>query len=67
MLNVSTLTVPAGGTAVAGLKLEVPGRYVLVDHALARVERGLAAWLDVDGPENTGIFAVAAADLPKMP
>jgi nitrite reductase (NO-forming) len=26
-------------------KLEVPGRYILVDHALSRLERGLAGFL----------------------
>lgn len=41
MENVATLTVPAGGAAIAEVRFEVPGRYVLVDHALARVERGL--------------------------
>jgi nitrite reductase (NO-forming) len=34
----------------------VPGRYVLVDHALSRVERGLAGYLIVEGEENPEIF-----------
>lgn len=63
--NVGTLTVPAGGAAIAEVTLAVPGRYVLVDHALARVERGLAGWLDVEGPEDKAIFAVASAGRPK--
>ena len=42
---------------VAELTLEVPGQYVLVDHALSRVERGLAAILEVEGPANPEIFA----------
>ena len=37
-------------------KLEVPGRYILVDHALARLERGLAGFLIVEGPEEAGVF-----------
>jgi hypothetical protein len=28
--------------------LEVPGRYILVDHALSRVERGAAGYLMVE-------------------
>ena len=36
--------------------LEVPGRYILVDHALARLQRGLAGYLIVDGPAAPEIF-----------
>ena len=42
MRDVQTTTVPPGGAMVADLKLEVPGKFMLVDHALSRVERGLA-------------------------
>ncbi len=54
--DVQTVTVPPGGAAVAEMKLEVPGSYVLVDHALSRVERGLAAILDVEGEPAPQIF-----------
>jgi nitrite reductase (NO-forming) len=37
-------------------KLEVPGRYVLVDHALARMQRGLAGYLIVEGPDQPEIY-----------
>ena len=40
----------------ADFKLEVPGTYVLVDHALSRVNRGLAGFLNVTGPENPKVF-----------
>ena len=36
--------------------VEVPGQYLLVDHALSRVERGLAAVLTVEGAQNPEIF-----------
>jgi len=55
-INVQTTTVPAGGATIVEFKLEVPGRYILVDHALSRLERGLAGFLVVDGPENSAIF-----------
>ena len=45
-----------GGAMVAELSLEVPGQYILVDHALSRVERGLAAILEVEGPANPTVF-----------
>jgi nitrite reductase (NO-forming) len=36
--------------------VEVPGRYILVDHALSRLERGLAGFLFVDGEENPDVY-----------
>lgn len=56
LTNVQTITVPAGGAAIVDFKVDVPGRYVLVDHALSRVERGLAGFLFVEGDENHEIF-----------
>ena len=38
-----------GGATIVEFKCEVPGRYVLVDHALSRAERGLAGYLIVEG------------------
>jgi nitrite reductase (NO-forming) len=54
--NVQTTTVPAGGATIVEFKLEVPGRYILVDHALSRLERGLAGFLLVEGPDNRDVF-----------
>jgi nitrite reductase (NO-forming) len=54
--DVQTVNVAPGGAAITELTLEVPGQYVLVDHALSRVERGLAAILEVEGPASPAIF-----------
>ena len=54
--DVQTITVPPGGASVVEFKLEVPGKYMLVDHALTRVERGLVGILEVQGPDNPDIF-----------
>ncbi len=54
--DVQTVTVPPGGATVVEFKLEVPGKYMLVDHALTRVERGLVGILEVQGPDNPDIF-----------
>lgn len=56
LTNVQTTTVPPGGATVVEFQLQIPGRYILVDHALARLQRGLAGYLIVDGPENKEIF-----------
>lgn len=54
--SVQTVTVPAGGAIATEFRLEVPGRYLLVDHALARLERGLVGFLLVEGEEEPTIF-----------
>jgi nitrite reductase (NO-forming) len=59
--NVQTTMVPAGGAAMVEFKLDVPGRYILVDHALSRLERGLAGFLVVEGDDNPALFHSAGA------
>jgi nitrite reductase (NO-forming) len=56
MTNVQTTMVPAGGAAIVEFRLEVPGRYILVDHSLSRLERGLAGFLVVEGPDSPEVF-----------
>lgn len=54
--GIQTVTVPPGGAVITEFKLDVPGNYTLVDHALARAERGLAGILHVEGPPNPDIY-----------
>ena len=54
--DVQTVTVPPGGATVVEFRVEVPGKYMLVDHALTRVERGLVGILEVTGPDNPDVF-----------
>ena len=54
--DVQTVSVAPGGATVVDMKLEVPGTYLLVDHALSRIERGLLGFLKVDGPPNPAVF-----------
>ena len=54
--DIQTTSVPPGGATVVEFKLEVPGKFMLVDHALTRVERGLAGVLEVTGPDNPNVF-----------
>ncbi len=54
--NVQTTLVPAGGATIAEFKLQVPGTYVLVDHSLGRLEKGAAAQIQVEGPDNPDVF-----------
>ncbi len=56
LTNVQTTLVPPGGAAMVEFNLEVPGNYILVDHALSRLQRGLAGYLIVEGPAAPEIF-----------
>ncbi len=56
LTNVQTTMVPPGGATMVEFSLQVPGRYILVDHALARLQRGLAGYLVVDGPNAPEIY-----------
>ena len=60
LTDVQTTLVPPGGATVVECKLEAPGRYILVDHALSRMERGLVGFLLVDGPANPEVFREGA-------
>ena len=54
--GIQTVTVAPGGAVIVQFKLDVPGNYTLVDHALARLERGLVGVLHVEGPPNPDIY-----------
>jgi nitrite reductase (NO-forming) len=56
LTDVQTTLVPPGGAAVVEFELDYPGRYILVDHALSRAERGLVGFLLVEGEANPDIF-----------
>ena len=58
--DVQTVLVPPGGATVVDLTFEVPGSYIMVDHALSRVDRGAAGIIQVTGPQNPEIFRGAA-------
>jgi nitrite reductase (NO-forming) len=54
--GIQTVTVAPGGAVITEFKTRVPGNYTLVDHALARAERGLSGILSVEGPPNPEIY-----------
>ena len=54
--GIQTVTVAPGGAVITEFKTKVPGNYTLVDHALARAERGLLGVLHVEGAPNPDIY-----------
>ena len=58
--DVATVPVSPGAAAVVELKADVPGTFVLVDHALSRAfDKGALAMLNVSGEANPAIYAGA--------
>ena len=49
LASVQTTLVPAGGATVVELTLENSGDYVLLDHAISRIDRGAYGILHVEG------------------
>lgn len=56
LTDVQTTLVPPGGATMVEFKLDYPGRYILVDHALSRLEKGLVGFLDATGDADPRIF-----------
>ncbi len=55
--NVQTTTIPAGGATTVEFKVDVPGEYILVDHAVFRAfNKGAMATLTVTGEEDLNVF-----------
>ena len=55
--NVQTTLVPAGGASVVEFQVDYPGNYVLVDHALTRIDRGAWGILNVTGKKNDALYS----------
>ncbi len=61
--NVQTTAVLPGGASIVEFTVDVPGKYLLVDHALARMNKGSWAVLEVTGDENPEIFKKIEIDM----
>lgn len=56
LLNIQTTVVPAGGSSMAEFKIEVPGTYINVDHAIFRIAKGAVGLIKVEGAEQPEIY-----------
>ena len=54
--NVQTTLVAPGGATIVELKVEHPGSYLLVDHALSRTGKGAVGVLEVTGDDVPGVY-----------
>jgi nitrite reductase (NO-forming) len=62
LTDVQTTTVAPGGATMVEFTVDVPGTYILVDHALSRLERGLVGFLQVAGDENPDVYREGGAE-----
>ncbi|WBX75059.1 copper-containing nitrite reductase [Tenacibaculum ovolyticum] len=56
--NVQTTSIPAGGAAIVDFKVDVPGTFILVDHAIFRAfNKGALGMLKVKGEEDKRLYS----------
>jgi nitrite reductase (NO-forming) len=66
--NVQTTLVPAGGAAIVEFEVQVPGNFLLVDHAIFRAfNKGALGMLTVAGPEDSVIYSGRIAEGVYLP
>lgn len=56
-MNVQTTLVPAGGAAITEFVGDVPGTYMIVDHALSRLDKGAWGTIEITGEHRPDLFS----------
>lgn len=64
--NTQTAQVLPGGASIIEVTFDFPGKYLIVDHALARMNKGAWAVVEVHGPENSDIFKSIDPEMKEM-
>lgn len=54
--DIQTTLVAPGGATMVEFKVDYPGKYLLVDHALSRAGKGLVGALEVTGAADPAIY-----------
>lgn len=65
--NIQTTTVLPGGSTIVEFVAEVPGDIILVDHALARMNKGAWAIIEVVGEPRLDLYAPTSEFLQNNP
>ncbi|MEE9360995.1 MAG: copper-containing nitrite reductase [Cellulophaga sp.] len=56
--DVQTTLIPAGGAVIVDFKVDVPGTFIIVDHAIFRAfNKGALGMLKVNGEENKRLYS----------
>jgi nitrite reductase (NO-forming) len=59
--GVQTASVPPGAAAILEFKASVPGQFNMMDHAMARMAKGLMATFTISGAENAALMHAGPA------
>jgi copper-containing nitrite reductase len=59
--GVQTASVPPGAAAVLEFKATIPGQFNMMDHAMARMGKGLMATFEITGAENATLMHAGPA------
>lgn len=66
--EVQTTVVPPGGSAIVDFKIDIPGTFILVDHAIFRTfNKGALGTIKVEGPRNPMIYTGKTNDSVYLP
>ncbi len=66
--NVQTTMIPPGGAAMVEFKVNAPGTYILVDHALTRAfNKGALGQLKVEGEQDKIVYSGKLSDEVYLP
>jgi nitrite reductase (NO-forming) len=66
--NVQTTLIPAGGAAIVEFTVDVPGRFLLVDHSISRaMDKGALGSLVVTGAERPEVFRSLSPEIARRP
>jgi len=61
LTSVQTASVPPGAAAILEFKASVPGQFAMMDHAMARMMKGLMAIFEITGAENAALMHAGPA------
>lgn len=66
--NVQTTLIPAGGASIVEMTVDVPGRFLLVDHSLSRaMDKGALGALVVTGADRPDVFRALTPSVARRP
>ncbi|HXH82798.1 MAG TPA: copper-containing nitrite reductase [Candidatus Tectomicrobia bacterium] len=64
--NVQTTLVPAGGAAIVEMTMDVPGRFLFVDHSISRaMDKGALGAIVVSGDERPDLFRSLSPEIAR--
>ena len=61
LTRVQTASVPPGAAAILEFKASIPGQFAMMDHAMARMAKGLMATFTISGAENVALMHAGPA------